>query len=99
MRLQASSAVLLKADKAAPAMLTALQSPSSEAWRAPFYASPSHFSDRIHGTVARRNSDWFIHRDTYPVPPTTAPEPGTLMLLSTGLTGIAALVRRKLRRA
>jgi hypothetical protein len=31
-------------------------------------------------------------------PPTTAPEPGSLLLLSTGLLGIAGMVRRKLLR-
>jgi hypothetical protein len=31
--------------------------------------------------------------------PMTAPEPGSLMLLSTGLIGIAGVLRRKLARA
>ncbi len=47
-----------------------------------------------HGTIARRTGDWAVWQKGSPL---ATPEPGSLMLLSTGLIGIAGLVRRKMR--
>jgi len=59
--------------------------------------SGSHFAspDGIHGTIARRNGNFAVWHEGSPT--ATTPEPGSLMLLSTGLIGIAGVVRRKLR--
>ena len=62
-------------------------------------ATPVTFLPGRHGTISHKNGDWAVWRQGKPpVAPMTAPEPGTLMLLSTGLIGIAGRVRHKLRR-
>jgi PEP-CTERM motif len=50
-----------------------------------------------HGTGRYRIGGWVVwNRGT---PPMSTPEPGSLMLLSTGLLGIAGTMRRKLLRS
>jgi len=56
------------------------------------------FMDERHGTIARRDGEWRPWHAN-PVAPLATPEPGSLMLLSTGLVGIGGLIRRKLPRA
>jgi len=56
------------------------------------------FMDERHGTIARRDGEWRVWHAN-PSAPLATPEPGTLMLLSTGLVGIGGLIRRKLPRA
>jgi hypothetical protein len=53
------------------------------------------FTDSQHGTISRKNGTWAVWRERTPL---ATPEPGSLMLLSTGLAGIAGMVRRKLLR-
>jgi len=48
-----------------------------------------------YGAIDRRESHWVLHSGTA----MSTPEPGSLLLLSTGLMGIAGIVRRKLRRS
>jgi|SRR5271154_281473 len=58
---------------------------------------------QVHGTVNRKNGNWGVGQvgpSTSQGPaPLATPEPGSLMLLSTGLIGIAGVVRRKLHLA
>jgi len=59
---------------------------------------------QLHGTISRQNGNWGAwHVGTPGTPrppaPLATPEPGSLMLLSTGLMGIAGAMRRKLHRA
>lgn len=86
-----------------PMILAAFSSPSSEKpdarLNAPLFGNASV---QVHGTISRKNGDWAV----WHTPVTTGnqgalatPEPGSLMLLSTGLMGIAGVLRRKLRRA
>jgi hypothetical protein len=58
----------------------------------------STFLGDRHGTISHKNGDWAVWHKEMPSP-MTAPEPGSLMLLSTGLIGIAGVLRRKLARA
>jgi PEP-CTERM motif len=53
-------------------------------------------SGERHGTLSHKNGNWTVWHQTSPL---ATPEPGSLMLLSTGLAGIAGMVRRKFRRA
>jgi hypothetical protein len=63
---------------------------------APVYrATPIASSIGLQGTIRFRTSGWTGGGEGHG---TTAPEPGSLMLLSTGLFGIAGIVRRKLMR-
>jgi len=58
---------------------------------------------QLHGTISRKNGNWGTWHvgtpGTSKPQPLSTPEPGSLMLLSTGLMGIAGVLRRKLRRA
>ncbi len=56
------------------------------------------FFGGTHGTIAHKNGDWATWHQGHATG-LTAPEPGSLALLSTGLIGIAGKVRRKLRRS
>lgn len=61
-----------------------------------------NFQGNRHGTIAGRNGNWLVGQSNAPGgsgTPLTTPEPGSLMLLSTGLIGIAGTLRRKLRRS
>ncbi len=61
----------------------------------------THFTARsdVSGTISHKNGEWAVYRPG-PVPsPMATPEPGSLMLLSTGLLGIAGLVRRRMQRS
>jgi hypothetical protein len=56
---------------------------------------------QLHGTTSRKNGNWGAWHVGAPSTsqgpaPLATPEPGSLMLLSTGLMGIAGIVRRKL---
>jgi len=56
---------------------------------------------QLHGTVSRKNGNWSTWHAGTPgskntPTPLATPEPGSLMLLSTGLMGIAGVLRRKL---
>jgi hypothetical protein len=57
---------------------------------------------QLHGTISRKNGNWGAWHvgtpGTSKPQPLSTPEPGSLMLLSTGLMGIAGVLRRKLRR-
>jgi hypothetical protein len=57
----------------------------------------------VHGTISRKNGDWSVWHtpaaNGAPTAPLATPEPGSLMLVSTGLVGIAGVLRRKLHRA
>jgi hypothetical protein len=85
-----------------PMILAAFSSPSSERsdarLNAPLFGNGSV---QVHGTISRNNGDWSVwHTPTNSAPAAlSTPEPGSLMLLSTGLMGIAGVLRRKLRRA
>jgi hypothetical protein len=58
---------------------------------------------QVHGTISRKNGNWGAWHVGAPSTssqgpaPLATPEPGSLMLLSTGLMGIAGVVRRKLQ--
>ena len=86
-----------------PMILAAFSSPSSEKpdarLNAPLFGNGSV---QVHGTISRKNGDWGVwHTSVTTGNPgaLATPEPGSLMLLSTGLLGIAGVLRRKLRRA
>jgi hypothetical protein len=55
------------------------------------------FLASIHGTISHKDGDWAVWRQGSPKPLAT-PEPGSLLLLSTGIMGLAGMVRRKLQR-
>ncbi|MFZ0685152.1 MAG: PEP-CTERM sorting domain-containing protein [Terriglobales bacterium] len=57
----------------------------------------STFGGAIHGTLSHRNGEWAQWNKGNPSP-LAAPEPGGLMLLSTGLLGVAGLLRRRAAR-
>jgi hypothetical protein len=61
-----------------------------------YHATPIVSSNGLQGTIRFRAPGWTGGGQGHG---TTAPEPGSLMLLSTGLFGIAGLVRRKFLRA
>jgi hypothetical protein len=98
---------------ATPMILAAFNHPSSEKWNAQVggalsgkemlgkndAATRSNFLDDRHGTISRKNGDWAVWHVGEPGSPMATPEPGSLMLLSTGLIGVAGVVRRKMRRA
>jgi len=52
------------------------------------------YAGGTHGTIAHQQGNFARSREGSPA---ATPEPGSLMLLSTGLIGLAGLVRRKLR--
>ncbi len=85
-----------------PLILAAFSSPSSEKPDArlnvPLFGNASV---QVHGTISRKNGDWGVWHTSVTTGPGSlaTPEPGSLMLLSTGLIGIAGVLRRKLRRA
>jgi hypothetical protein len=58
-------------------------------------ATNSTFLGERHGTISYKTGNWAVWRQ---VSPMAAPESGSLILLSTGLIGIAGIVRRQLRR-
>jgi hypothetical protein len=49
----------------------------------------------LHGTIVHKEGNWALYTGT----PLATPEPGSLMLLSTGLIGIAGALRRRIRRS
>ena len=56
-------------------------------------------SSFAHGTPSRHDGNWSTwHIQPKTIAPLSAPEPSSLLLLSTGLIGIAGTVRRKLQR-
>jgi hypothetical protein len=59
-------------------------------------ATHGTFLGSVHGTISHKDGNWAVwnHRSA----PLSTPEPGSLMLLSTGLVGVAGIVRRKLLR-
>ena len=64
-----------------------------------YIATDATFLQDRHGTIAYKNGSWAVWRTGTSAPTgMSTPEPGSLMLLSTGLMGIAGMVRRKLLR-
>lgn len=62
------------------------------------YAATSNtFLSSSHGTISHKDGDWAVWHQGSPKP-LAAPEPGSLLLLSTGIMGLAGIVRRKLQR-
>jgi hypothetical protein len=51
-----------------------------------------------HGTISYKDGNWAVWHQKTPQPLST-PEPGSLLLVSTGLIGVAGTVRRKLQDA
>lgn len=100
-----SAHVTSNARTATPAIFTAFKSPSPSSYGETSIAHVSaQFSGnerfQVHGTVNRKNGGWGgwgTPTVTGPGSPSTlaTPEPGSLMLLSTGLVGIAGTLRRK----
>jgi hypothetical protein len=55
------------------------------------------FLSSTHGTISHKDGDWAVWHQGSPKP-LAAPEPGSLLLLSTGMMGLAGVARRKLQR-
>lgn len=55
------------------------------------------FIASTHGTISHKDGDWAVWHRGSPKP-IAAPEPGSMLLLSTGIMGLAGVLRRKLQR-
>jgi hypothetical protein len=93
------------ADAVAPANLASIDHPSAVDFRvadlnlngaASFSQtrdfSPNQFGER-HGTISYPIAGWRVWREK----PMSTPEPGSLLLVSTGLAGIGGLLRRNFK--
>jgi hypothetical protein len=57
----------------------------------------SSFLASSHGTISRKDGDWAVWHKPSTAAPLSAPEPGSLLLISTGVVGLIGSMRRKLQ--